>query len=174
VLVRPNFLRLEWPEEENLNNIKRLIKYQKLDKFLRLTRNLYLDLVRVFFTNLSIEDKIMCSHVKGVDMILSDEDLLTVTRLKDSGRIVGRGNMEAIGEFNKVEFFKSCLRNPQAVTRGYPIGGLKMNLWIIASTITWQLIPCGCNHVVIAEEDLMLIYYITQHVKINWVYVIKE
>lgn len=73
VINIPKFLRFEWLEEENLNNIKRLQKYKKVDKFLNLTGNLYLDLVRVFFTNLSFVDEIMCSHVKGVDMVITND-----------------------------------------------------------------------------------------------------
>jgi len=64
---------MEWLEQEKLDNVKRMLKHQKLEKFLNWTGNLYPYLVRVFFTNLSFDDATMYSHVKGVDMAITDE-----------------------------------------------------------------------------------------------------
>jgi len=88
---------MEWLEQENLNNVKRM-----LEKFLNLTGNLYPNLVRVFFTNLSFEDDIMCSHVKGVDMVITNDVWIVVTCLKSTSRIVGKGNTASLENFNKV------------------------------------------------------------------------
>ena len=76
--------------------------------------------------------------------------------------------------FNKVEFFRSCLRNPHAMVRGYPVGGLYMNPRILAFIVVWQLILRGYNHAVLTEEDMILMYCIMHRVKINWVNVFKE
>jgi len=86
--------------------------------------------------------------------------------LKNSGRVVEKGNTASLEGFNKVEFFKSFLRNPHA-TRDYPVGGLSMNPKILASIVVWQLIPRGYNHAVLTEENLILMYCIMHHVKIN-------
>jgi len=45
---------------------------------------------------------------------------------------------------------------------------------IIAFTVTWMLTPRVSNHVVLIEEDLVLIYYIMKNIKVNWIHVFKE
>ena len=48
-------------------------KEQKLKRFLELTGNIYLDLVKVFYTNLQFSNDSLISHVKGVDMVITSE-----------------------------------------------------------------------------------------------------
>jgi len=54
------------------------------------------------------------------------------------------------------------------------VGGLKLNKRLIAFIITWMLTPRGSNHSMVTEEDLVLIYYVVNKVKINWIHIIKE
>ena len=49
-----------------------------------------------------------------------------------------------------------------------------MNERLIAFIISWMLTPRGRNHSMLTEEDLVLIYYITNKVKVNWIHIIKE
>ena len=44
----------------------------------------------------------------------------------------------------------------------------------VAYIIAWQLIPRGTNHVVLHEEDLILLYCIMNLIKVNWVYIITK
>jgi len=48
-------------------------------------------MVRVFFTNLSFVDDIICEHVKGVDMVIINDEWKFVTGLKSLGRVVRKG-----------------------------------------------------------------------------------
>jgi len=77
-------------------------------------------------------------------------------------------------EFNKVQFFKSCVRNHNTESRNYSVGGLAITPHILAFIVIWLLIPRGFNQVVLTEEDLMLIYCLLGRIKVNWVSVIKE
>ena len=40
--------------------------------------------------------------------------------------------------------------------------------------ITWMLTPRGSNHVVLIEEDLVMVYCIMKNMKVNWIHVFKE
>jgi len=53
--------------------------------------NIFSDLVKVFYTNLSFEGEHISSHVKGVDMEIIPAIWTTVTGLKYSGAKVGKG-----------------------------------------------------------------------------------
>ena len=73
-----------------------------------------------------------------------------------------------------MQFYNSCLKNPQSRVRNFSVGGLKLNKRLIAFIITWMLTPRGSNHSMVTEEDLVLIYYVVNKVKINWIHIIKE
>jgi len=50
--VNPKFLRMEFLRNENLNQVVDMLKFQKLERFVKLSRNIYPDLVKVFLTNM--------------------------------------------------------------------------------------------------------------------------
>jgi len=54
------------------------------------------------------------------------------------------------------------------------VGGLKLNERFVAFIMSWMLTPRESNHSVLTEEDLVLIYYIMNKIKINWIHIIKE
>jgi len=66
-------LELSWLREENLTEAKTLLKHQKLKNFLEMTRNVYPDLVKVFYSNLVQEGKNLVSHMKGVKQKITRE-----------------------------------------------------------------------------------------------------
>jgi len=95
-----------------------------LEKLLGLTGNVYPDLVKVFFTNLKVHEDKLESRVKGIRMWVSSVKWLSVARIKCEGIKVGKGNIKELEEYNNITFYRSCLRNPQAIMRGFQVGGL--------------------------------------------------
>ena len=102
---------------------------------------------------------------------MTNEVWTAVTGLKFSGLRIKKGNIGAVDEFNKMQFYKSCLKNPLTRVRSFSIGGLKLSERLIVS---WILTPRGINHSTLSKEDLVLIYCIINQVKINWIQIIKE
>jgi len=68
VINNPKVVSFDWLKSQKLDNVRRLLKDQYLRKFLEMKGNIYLDLIRVFYTNLKFEGNNLVSHVKGVDM----------------------------------------------------------------------------------------------------------
>jgi len=60
-------------KDENMDEIREALKFQKLEKFVRLSGNVYPDLVKVFLTNMWYDEEIIYSQVKGVDICINDE-----------------------------------------------------------------------------------------------------
>jgi len=79
-----------------------------------LSRNLYPDLVKGFLPNQWFDYDVMYLQLKGVDIAITDEVWLAVTGLRNAGKIAGKGNITDLDDFNKVQFFRTCLRNPNA------------------------------------------------------------
>jgi len=73
-----------------------------------------------------------------------------------------------------VQFFRSCLRNPNNLGRNFSIGGLSVIPRILAYIVIWLLTPSGFSHVVLTEDYLILMYCLINKIKVNWVSVIKE
>jgi len=66
------------------------------------------------------------------------------------------------------------VRNATQSVNRFHAGNLTLTPRLVAYIIAWQLIPRGTNHVVLHEEDLILLYCIMNLIKVNWVYVIME
>jgi len=163
-----------WLKSQKLDDVRRLLKEQLLKRFLEMKGNIYPDLIRVFYTNLKFEGNNLVSHVKGVDMKITHEVWATVTDLKYAGLTINKGNIGVVEDFNKIQYYKSCLKNPHAQVRTCSVGGLKLNERLLALFVTWILTPRGSNHSVLTAEDLVYIYCIMNKVKINWIHIIKE
>jgi len=99
--------------------------------------NIYPDLVKVFYTNLHIDDENLCSHVKGVDMEITPNVWTAVTGLKYVGLRINKGNIGVVEEFNNMQYYRSCLKNLHSKVKGFSMGGLKLNERIIAFIVSW-------------------------------------
>jgi len=163
--VNPKFLRMEFLRNENLNQVVYILKFQRIECFVKLSGNIYPDLVKVFLTNMWIHDGVIYSQVKEVDMAIMDEVWLSVAGLRDTGTIVSRANVADLGGFDKVQFFKACLRNPNSSMRSYSVGGLSIIPRLLSYIVIWILTPRGFNHVVLTEEDLILMYCLVNKIK---------
>jgi len=102
-----------------LDSVRSILKEQKLKRFLELTGSIYPDLVKVFYTNLNFDGDSLISHGKGVDMIITSEVWCVVTGLKSFGLRINRGNLGIVEDFNKIQFYKGCLKNPHSKVRNF-------------------------------------------------------
>ena len=123
----PKVVCFDWLKSQKLDNVRRLLKDQSLRNFLELKGNIYPDLVRVFYTNLKFEGNNLVSHVKGVEMEITHEVWAAVAGLKFSGLRINKGNLGVVEDFNKIQFYKSCLKNNQSQVSTCSVGGLKLD-----------------------------------------------
>jgi len=165
-LIAPKFLSMAWLKEEQLEEIRVIINHHKLKKFLELSGYIYPNLVKVFYTNLTIDGENMNSHVKGVDIEITPKVWFAVTGLRYEGQRIERG---ALYDFNKTVFYKACMRYPGEDVKPFGVGKLAMTPRILKLLIVWMLTPRGSNHATLTEDDLMLLYYLINKVKVNWV-----
>jgi len=112
----------------------------------------------IFYTNLQFNGDSLVSYVKGVDMVIINDVWTVVTTLKYSGLRLNRGNLGIVEEFNKMQFYKRCLKNPLSKVRIFSIRGLKLDEWLIAFIVSWIITPRGINYSTLFEEDLLSIY----------------
>ena len=123
--------------------------------------------MKVFYTNLQFNGDTLNSHVKGVDTVITNDVGAAITGLKFFGVRINKDNLGVIEEFNKMQFYKNCLKNHLSKLRNFSIGGLKLDERLITFIVSWIITPRGSNHSTLSEEDLLLIYYIMNKVKLN-------
>jgi len=85
IVNTPKLVSFTWMKQQNLTAVRNLLKEQRLKRFLELTGNIYLDLVKIFYTNLQFNGDSLVSHVKGVDMVITNDVWIAVTGLKFFG-----------------------------------------------------------------------------------------
>jgi len=61
-LIAPKFVTSKWLKEQQLEEIIGILNHQKLRKFLGMNECFYLDLVKVFYTNLQFDGQNMCTY----------------------------------------------------------------------------------------------------------------
>jgi len=51
-IIAPKFIKMLWLKEEKLDEVRETLKFQRLEKFVKLSGNICLDLVKVFLINM--------------------------------------------------------------------------------------------------------------------------
>jgi len=67
----PKVPKFSWLKRENLEESRIVLKHQRLKHFLEMTANVYPDMVKVFYTNLTLEGRNLVSYVKGVKLSIT-------------------------------------------------------------------------------------------------------
>ena len=112
-----------------------LLKHKKLQPFMQLTYDIYLDIFKVFYTNLSFDGKNLQTSVKGVNMPITPIVWKFVIDLKYNRVKVGKGNTMEINEFNKMLFYRSCLKDQNISIGRFHVGHLKVTKRFLAYVV---------------------------------------
>ena len=170
----PKVLRFSWLRAEGLESLFHQLKHQKLKSFLEILGKIYPDLVKVFFTNLEFKNDVLLSSIKGVQMEINKRAWKDVVGLKPRGVQVRKGETGAVPEFNKMQYYGQCLRNPIAEIKHFHVGGLKVDQRLLGMIVTKILVPRGTNHSTLNEGDLILMSaYFCPHLMFNSGYLIE-
>ena len=130
--------------------------------------------MKVFFTNLEFKNDVLLSSIKGVQMEINKRAWKDVVGLKPRGVQVRKGETGAVPEFNKMQYYGQCLRNPIAEIKHFHVGGLKVDQRLLGMIVTKILVPRGTNHSTLNEGDLILMSaYFCPHLMFNSGYLIE-
>lgn len=170
----PRLVKYSWLRDEGFGDLLAQLKHQKLKTFVELSGQIYPDLVKVFFTNLLFKNNMLLTHVKGVRMEITNHVWKDVAGLKPRGVQVRKGETRSVQDFNKVEYFKQCLRDPTAASRTFHVGGLKVHERLLAMLVNKIVVPRGSSHSTLNEGDLILMYCIQHNIQVDWIFVMRD
>jgi len=131
----PKVLDFNWLKSEKLAETRSALNHQKLKKLLELIGNVYPDLVKVFYINLTLDGKNIVSYVKGIKMKVTSEVWNSMAGIKYYGLKVGKGNTSGIQEFKKIQYYRSCMRNPAQSISRFHAGNLNLTPRLVAYII---------------------------------------
>jgi len=135
----PKVLRFSWLKVEGFESLFQQLKHQKLKSFLELSGKIYPELVKVFFTNFEFKNDVLLSSIKGVQMEINKRAWKDVVGLKSKGVQVRKGETGAVPEFNKMQYYGQCLRNPAAEIKHFHVGGLKVDQRLLSMIVQKSL-----------------------------------
>jgi len=95
-------------------------------------------------------------------MEISKKAWKDVVGLKQRGVQLRKGETGVVEEFNKVQYYRQCLRNLGAEIITFHVGGLKVGM-----IITKIIVSRGSNHSTLNEGDLILTYCIQNNVQVD-------
>jgi len=170
----PKVLRFSWLRVEGFESLFQQLKHQKLKSFLELSGKIYPDLVKVFFTNLEFKNDVLLSNIEGVRMEINKRAWKDVLGLKSRGVQVRKGETGVVPEFNKMQYYGQCLRNPIVEIKHFHVGGLKVDQRLLGMIVTKILVPHGSNHSTLNEGDLILMYCIQNNIQVDWIYMFRD
>jgi len=107
-------------------------------------------------------------------MEINKRALKDMVGLKPRGVQMRKGETGAVPEFNKIQYYGQCLRNPIAEIKHFHVGGLKVDQRLLGMIVTKILVPRGSNHSTLNKGDLILMYYIQHNIQVDWIYVFRH
>ncbi|KAF1898035.1 hypothetical protein Lal_00032799 [Lupinus albus] len=133
--------KMDWMVEQGFK-FPHQFEAQRTNTFLEMYGNIYLSLIRKFYSNFQYKDRKYVSVEKEKLIKLDDELFLNVGGLDSDGSPLGDCNKELWNSYDMVEMYKSCLRGPHYY----------VNTNLAQATV----------------NDLKLMYAVKEGILVNW------
>lgn len=157
-VITHKFLKLKFFRDEGFE-FQGWLRRQGLKKLFEMAAPWYLELVKVLYYNLRIENDTLCSRVKGFDIKVTDDVWTEIAGLKLEGERCHLG----IEGFHKFSIYQDTLRNLDDCQdySSYKTGGMKKD-------ISWILMPRRSNHAQATTEELYLLKALKKNIQVDW------
>ena len=123
--------------------------------------------MKVFCVNLKF-------NVKGVMMEITRQNWKDVVGLRQRGVKVRKRETTIVKEFNKVQLFNQCVRNPREEIHNFHVGRLRVDERFFVMIVIKILMPRGNTHSTLNEGDWVLMYCIQNDMVVDWTYTIRD
>ncbi|KAF1872100.1 hypothetical protein Lal_00012321 [Lupinus albus] len=160
-----------------------LLRQQKLLDFCCEAKDIYPELVRVFYCNMNFRKNLMASHVKGKDIVLDMKTFSSICcDMSMIDDITGFGLVCEWDDYDRKKFYFSICRiskeeierrkqqslgetvkNSDILSAGY----LTLEDRLIHYFLSYIILPKFSNHLQISDIELQLMYAIKFNIKIN-------
>jgi len=167
-IVDPKFIDMDFFSNESFECIQ-AFENSNLIPFMSLKFPFYSDLIKVFYSNLEIQEGTLISEVYGIKMVIDQSLFSDLTQLSSEG-VPFEGTL--IGDW-KYEFFVHDARRLVCTNQADMIERLLADSLAFESRILHYLIvrillPRSSNLAQVSEEDLIVMWDFHKGRKIDW------
>ncbi|KAJ1412074.1 hypothetical protein SESBI_20715 [Sesbania bispinosa] len=161
-LVEPRFMSLDFFKTNGFQ-FQELLEYQGLNHFVSIQCPYLLELVKVFYCNLTISNGDLCSEVKGVKIRVRPCDWLSLAGLKFEGEKFELANIRSWENYDRVEAVKGMIKHGLQPPNKVNVGSLNVEDRLLHYTLARILIPHGSNYAQLTKEDIFVLWAMKEH-----------
>ncbi|KAJ1413046.1 hypothetical protein SESBI_19977 [Sesbania bispinosa] len=166
-LVEPRFMSVDFFRTNGFQ-FQELLEYQGLNHFVSIQCPYLLELVKVFYCNLSISNGDLCSEVKGVKIRVTPCDWLSLAGLKFEGEKFELTNICSWENYDRTEALKGMIKQGLQPPNKVNAGSLNVEDRLLHYTLARIMIPRGSNYAQLTEEDIFVLWAMKERILINW------
>ena len=134
----------------------------------------YPELVRVFYSNLEIQEDSLISEVYGVKMVIDQSLFFKLTQLSSDG-VLFEGTLDDDWkfDFSISDAHRLVCTNQADMTRRLLAGSLTFECHIMHYLIVHILLPRSSNLAQVFEEDLIIMWVFLTGRQIDWAHLVR-
>ncbi|KAL2327822.1 hypothetical protein Fmac_021249 [Flemingia macrophylla] len=154
-----------------------ILKNLELTTFLEIKKPVYPDVVREFYSNLSLQKGVVTSEVVGIEIKIEQTLWQELTTLPCDGLKFGgdRPSKEWVisTKFDKLKAKASLLRDDSPL-KGTTAGYLHTENRLLHYALVTGLLPRSSNHAYLMDKDVFPIWTMLNGITINWGYYVMN
>ncbi|KAJ1375909.1 hypothetical protein SESBI_50497 [Sesbania bispinosa] len=166
-IVEPRFMDLDFFHSNGFE-FPNLIEYQGLKHFVSIECKYLVELVKVFYSNLTIANEDLLSEVKNVKIRVRPSDWLAIAGLKYEGEKFDTTKIRSWENYNRTKAVRCMIRTGLQIPKKLNARSLRVEDRLLHYTYARILIPRGINYAQMSEEDIFVLWAIKNRILLNW------
>ncbi|KAJ1381273.1 hypothetical protein SESBI_45304 [Sesbania bispinosa] len=158
-IVEPRFMDLDFFYSNGFE-FPNLIEYQGLKHFVSIECKYLVELVKIFYSNLTIASEDLLSEVKNVKIRVRPSDWLAIAGLKYEGEKFDTTKIRTWENYNRTKAVRCMIRPGLQIPKKLNASSLRVENRLLHYTYARILIPRGSNYTQMSEEDIFVLWAI--------------
>ena len=173
IILDPKYLDIDFFNDETFDCYQ-VFQNSGLIDFMSLKLPYYPELVKVFYSNLKIQDGIISSEVHGISMIIDQSLFFSLTKLPSQGApFEGTIFYDWKFDYSSHDARRMVCNDQAEMTGRLLAGSLTFDNRIMHYIIVRILLPRSSNLAQASEEDLILMWAFLTGRQIDWAHLVR-
>ncbi|WVY94008.1 hypothetical protein V8G54_033096 [Vigna mungo] len=144
------------------------LQFQGLEEFVSMECPYFEDLIRVFYSNLRVENGYLYTEVNKTKIEMKPADWLTIAHLKYQGQQLSFPTIPDDLPYNRDMAFSDMIRPELQGQNVKTVGAMNVNDRLLHYVLVHILSPRATNFAKIMHEDTFMLWAMKNNILINW------
>ncbi|XP_017437392.1 uncharacterized protein LOC108343552 isoform X2 [Vigna angularis] len=144
------------------------LQFQGLEEFVCMECPYFEDLIRVFYSNLRVENGHLYTEVNKTKIEMKPADWLTIAHLKYQGQKLSFPTIPDDLPYNRDMAFSDMIRPELQGQNAKTVGAMNVNDRLLHYALVHILSPRATNFAKIMHEDTFMLWAMKNNILINW------